>query len=96
MKRAHYQSVAKDDLVDAWLHIAQDSISRADQYLEHLQAVCELIAENPLMGTERSDIAEGVRAFPVDQYVIYYEPVTDGMNVLRVWHSSRDPAAFTL
>ena len=96
MARVQFQSVARADLVEIWLQIADDSIERADDYIANLQAICELISDQPAMGVERPEIAHGVRSFPVDNYVIYYEQSGSTLSVLRVWHAGRDPHSLSL
>ena len=96
MSQVFYQRVAKADLIDVWLFIAADNVAAADAYIDRLQQVCVLIAENPLMGSDRTDIAESVNSFAVDDYVIYYELHDKGITVLRVWHAARDPANLRL
>ena len=96
MSQVFYQRVAKADLIDVWLFIAEDNVAAADAYIDRLQQVCVLIAENPLMGSDRTDIAEGVSSFAVDDYMIYYEHHNKRITVLRVWHAARDPANLRL
>jgi toxin ParE1/3/4 len=91
-----YQRVAKADLIDVWLFIAEDNVAAADAYIERLQHACVLIAANPLMGISRPDIAEGISSFAVDNHVIYYELDHAGISVLRVWHAARDAASLDL
>ena len=96
MARVQYQSAAKADLIGIWLQIADDSIERADDYISKLQEICELISDQPEMGVERPEIADGVRSFPVDHYVIYYEQREHPLSVLRVWHAARDPLSLAM
>lgn len=96
MTGVQYQATANADLIEAWLQIADDSVERADEYISSLQKICELIADQPAMGLDRPDIADGVRSFPVDQYIIFYEVHERGISVLRVWHAARDPLTFTI
>ena len=96
MSHVFYQQVAKADLIDVWLFIAEDNMTTADTYIERLQQMCVLIAANPLMGVGRPDIAEGVCSFAVDDYVIYYQPDDQGITVLRVWHAAREPNSLNL
>ena len=96
MSNVQYQAAAKDDLINAWLQIAADSPERADRYIFRLQEICELLAGQPGMGLERPDIAAGVRSFPVDQYVIFYEQRGGSIAVLRVWHAAQDPLSFSM
>jgi len=34
--------------------------------------------------------AEGMRSFPVGRYVIFYLPLADGSDIVRVLHGARD------
>ena len=94
MANAYYQAKADRDLDEVWFEIAQDGVRRADAYIEQIHETCELIAENPRIGVERPDLDEDVRSFPVDRYVIFYEIIPDGIVILRVWHTARDPKDF--
>jgi toxin ParE1/3/4 len=91
-----YQRVAKADLINVWLFIAEDNVAAADAYIARLQHACVLIAASPLMGVNRPDIAKGVSRFAVDDHVIYYELDNENISVLRVWHAARDPASLEL
>jgi hypothetical protein len=52
--------------------------------------------ESQLSGVDRQDIAMGVRSFPVDRYVAYYEQHGPVLSVLRVWHTARDPETLSV
>lgn len=65
-------SEAEEDLIDIWLYIAQDNPVAADQLLDDLDDKCFLLAENPLLGPARPDIAPELRYFPVGNYLILY------------------------
>ena len=97
MTDVQYQAAAEADLVEAWLQVADDGgKDRADEYISRLQEICELIASQPSMGVDRPDIAKGVRSFPVDRYVIYYEQHGSILSVLRVWHTAQDPKSLSI
>lgn len=42
------------------------------------------------MGRARDELAAELRSFPFGRYVIFYEPIEDGIDVVRVLHSARD------
>lgn len=88
--------LADDDLVAAWLHIATDNPTAADNYLDRIHHVCALIADNPAMGIERDELRDGVRSFPVENHVIFYAAKDKGIMVLRIWPSAQDPATFVM
>ena len=97
MTIVQYQAAAEADLVEVWLQVADDgSLYQADEYISKLQAICDLIASQPDMGLDRADIANGVRSFPVDRYVIYYERHGPKLSVLRVWHTAQDPKSLSV
>ena len=91
MTIVQYQAAAEADLVGVWLQVADDGgPDRGDEYISKLQAICELVASQPDIGVNRTDIAKGVRSFPLDRYVIYYEqhgPTVIG--TARLAHSAR-------
>jgi toxin ParE1/3/4 len=49
-----------------------------------------LLSEFPGLGRPRDELAESLRSFPVGNYVIFYLPLGDGINVIRVLHGARD------
>lgn len=47
------------------------------------------------MGRAREELAADLRSFPFGRYLIFYAPVDEGIDVVRVLHSVRDvDAAF--
>ncbi len=42
------------------------------------------------MGRARDELARGVRSFPFGRYVVFYMPLDNGIDVVRVLHGSRD------
>jgi toxin ParE1/3/4 len=90
MARIGRRPLAAVDILDIWDHIAEDSIEQADRWIDRLDEKFELIATQPLMGRARDELAANVRSFPFGRYVIFYEPVEVGIDVVRVLHSARD------
>jgi toxin ParE1/3/4 len=82
--------LAAADILDIWDHIAEDCIEQADRWVDKLDEKFRLIATQPLMGRSRSELSANVRSFPFGRYVIFYEPIEDGIDVVRVLHSARD------
>lgn len=83
-------SRAEEDLLDIWEHIADDSLDAADGFLDEIAEVCHRLAENPLAGRAREELAVNLRSFPVGNYVVFYQPIENGINVIRVLHGARD------
>ena len=48
-----------------------------------------LLAAQPLMGRARDELATGSRILPSGRCVIFYPPIEDGIDVVRVRQSAR-------
>jgi toxin ParE1/3/4 len=44
----------------------------------------------PNMGQNRDDLRPGIRCFVVSPFVVFYRPVEDTIEVLRILHGARD------
>jgi toxin ParE1/3/4 len=81
---------ADADLDSIWEFIASDSIRSADKQIGRIGEIFELLVENPLAGRERRELRSGLRSFPVGNYVIFYIPLSDGVEIIRVMHGRQD------
>ena len=81
---------AESDLEEIWSYIGQDSPNAADRFIDLIEAGCLSLTQNPLMGRIRPELAAGLRSFPVPNYVIFYMPLEDGIEVVRVLSGFRD------
>jgi len=80
------------DMADIWNYIADDSEANADAFLHTIDNKLSLIATQPGMGRPRPELAlaPDMRSFPVGRYIIFYQTLPDGMEIIRVLHSARD------
>jgi toxin ParE1/3/4 len=90
MSRIVRRPEAKKDLKEIWKYIAAQDRERADKFLRLLDEVLQSLAQHPFMGKERAEIMEEIRSFPVKSYVIFYRPLNDGIEVVRIIHGARD------
>lgn len=81
---------AENDLEDIWWYIAQDNSHEADRLLDQIQEKLLLLIEFPQMGISRDDLVSGLRSSTVGNYLIFYFPLEDGIDVVRVLHGSRE------
>lgn len=81
---------AKADLAELWDYIADDSEARADEFVETLDRKFRTLAERPHIGRARDELATDLRSFPVGRYVLFYRPIPDGIEIVRVLHGARD------
>ena len=78
------------DILDVWDHIADDNLAAADRWVDDLDIAFSRLATQPMMGRARPELAPAIRSFPFQRYVIFYLPLPDGIDVVRVLHSARD------
>ena len=87
---------AERDLEAIALHIAEESgsVEIALGWLDGLEQKCAVLAETPLMGAAREDIAPGLRHWVVGQYLVFYRALEgsgeSGVEIARVLHGARD------
>ena len=93
MPRVSKRPEAESDLDEIWWYIAQDNPDNADRFLDRLQERCWALADFPQMGTSRDDLKAGLRSHPCGRYLIFYFPLEDGIDVVRVLHGARDVEA---
>jgi len=84
------RSKADADLDSIFGFIAADNIKAADNLINRIGTVFEMLVQNPLAGRVRAELMPGLRSFPVGNYVIFYVPLPDGIEVLRVMSGRQD------
>ena len=86
--------LAESDLDDLWWYIAQDNPDAADRFLDKIEERCQALAQFPLMGLSRYELLPSLRSLPVGKYLIFYLPIEDGIQVVRVLPAMMDIDAF--
>jgi len=91
-----YSASAENDLLEAWLYVADNRVSAADRMLDLIEAEAMRLLEQPMMGRERRELAPSLRSWPTSTpYILFYIPAAQGITVVRVLHHARDiPAIF--
>ena len=90
MPQVHRTSRAELDLLNIWEFIADDSLEAADRLIRNIHSRCQTLSESPLSGHKREDLAPNLRSCALGNYVIFYRPAADGIEVIRVLHGARD------
>ena len=90
MSRVTRRPQAEADILEIWDFIAEDSVAAADLWVDRLDAKFELWATQPMMGRPRDELAQGLRSLTFGRYVVFFEPMLEGIDVIRVLHGSRD------
>jgi toxin ParE1/3/4 len=87
---------AEQDLLEHFTYIGERNPDAADRFLEAVEKACTLLAQLPLMGRawqSASPRLANIRYWPVpkfNQYLLYYRPVENGIEVLHVFHAKRN------
>jgi toxin ParE1/3/4 len=93
---ATWHRLAEEDLAEAFLHLGSDSPKAAERLLDAVEHAIALLLSKPRAGrvrTFRSSRARGLRSWVVsgfENYLIFYRPRRDGIEVVRVVHGARD------
>lgn len=94
MGKVRYSASAENDLLEAWLFIAEDSVEAADALLEQIRNDSRTLILQPKMGRVRDELAVGLRSWPTSTpYLLFYFVEDDGINIARVLHHARDVPA---
>ena len=81
---------AAEDLKSIWDYSARHNEIAAGKLVTEIKNKFILLRDNPLIGREQYKYLVGLRSFVVQKYFIFYLPLDNGIDVLRVLHSSRD------
>jgi len=92
MKGYELSAEALADLQEIWVYIAQDNPTAADKVEADIYQACELLAKNPRLGHQRSDLTnEAVLFWPVrGHYLVIYQRSAEPLKVVRILHAGRD------
>ena len=85
---------AENDLEEIWLYIAQDNPDNADKLLDEIEETSHRLAQFTNMGRNRDELHPGLKSFPLGKYLIFYLPISNGLEIVRVLHGMRDIDTF--
>jgi toxin ParE1/3/4 len=81
---------AREDLIEIWSYIADDSVTNADAFIDRLYETVESLCRNPGLGRQREELALGIQSFPFGRYLIFYRALSNSVEIVRVMHGARD------
>jgi toxin ParE1/3/4 len=90
MSQIRLADSAKLDLLDIWLFLSSSNMELADRVIDQITVTYERLADFPEMGRSRDELFPGYRSFPIDGYLIFYRPIQNGVEIIRVVHGSRN------
>jgi len=81
---------AKRELKEINSYIARYNSTAARRFKERIKQQCKLLADFPEMGQNRDELEPGLRSFPIESYLIFYRPIANGVEIVRVVSGYRD------
>jgi toxin ParE1/3/4 len=82
---------ADQDIFDIYVRgAAEFDVDQAERYAAGLLATLDLLAENPRLARERTELHPPVRLHPYKAHVIAYVEHEGGILIVRVLHGRQD------
>ena len=91
MPRIIRTTTGEADMIEIACYIAKDNLAAAERWLDTIDEKLELLATAPKIGRLRSNLLKEMRSISVGNYLIFYRPIENGIEVLRVLHGARKP-----
>lgn len=88
--RVEISPFAQKDFDGIFLYIAENNYNAAIKFFEDLAKKFRLLSQNPKLGRLRDSYILGMRSFSYKDYVIFYFPLEDGIEIYRVIHGARN------
>ncbi len=90
MRVVRVAAAAEEDLRRIWAYVAEQNAEAASKLIKEITGKFAFLRDYPQLGREQDRLLVNLRSFVVKGYFIFYQPFEDGVEILRVLHSSRD------
>ena len=92
MAKYKFTREAEHDLEDIVDYTANKwGLEQALHYIDSLEKRCQIITDNPSIGTSRGELAKNLLCFPHESHMLYYIKQRHGITIVRVLHQSMEP-----
>ncbi|CAN1209895.1 type II toxin-antitoxin system RelE/ParE family toxin [Tumidithrix helvetica PCC 7403] len=81
---------ASRDLSEISDYFLEQSIDAGDRFVEGFGKKCQHLAQFPYLGRSYDPLASGLRGISLMDYIIFYQIVEGGIEILRVVSGYRD------
>ena len=72
------------DLAEIWVYIADDSPDQADTFVDLVDSKFQSLSRRSGVGRRRPELSSDIRSLTVGRYVVFYMPLSGGIEVVRV------------
>lgn len=90
MSSYFFTDAAVKDLDDICEYIGQQNLKAASKLFDEIRKKCKLVANFPNMGKSYNKLSVNLRGFVVEDYVVFYYPRKDGIDIVRIVSGYRD------
>jgi toxin ParE1/3/4 len=81
---------ARLDLKEILRYITRFNPAAARRLKVSIQQQCKRLADYPNMGRDREQLSSGLRSFPIEDYLIFYRQIANGIEIVRIVSGYRD------
>ncbi len=81
---------AQQDLEKILEYLDHQSTQAADRFVTKFEQTCNLHALHPQIGESATAYAPNLRYFVIWNYAIFYRPIPEGIEIIRMIHGARD------
>lgn len=85
-----FSELAVQDLDQICDFVAQSNVKAASQLFDVIRQKCKLVANFPNMGKDYAWIKPNLRGFIINDYIVFYYPHENGIDIVRVVYGRRD------
>ena len=78
------------DVFEIALLVANENPTAAERLIDRFDEKLMMLADNPHSGRPRDELAPSLRSYAVGNYLIFYRPIENGIELIRVLHGARD------
>jgi toxin ParE1/3/4 len=78
------------DLDSIWSFIAADNRTAADAMIDRITDTFDLLLTMPFSGRARPEFGGNLRSIVVGNYLVFYETLPDGVEIVRVINARQD------
>ncbi|MBD2774421.1 type II toxin-antitoxin system RelE/ParE family toxin [Iningainema tapete] len=71
-------------------YFAVENVEAGEHLLQEFNQKCKQLASFPKMGRQYEALRSGLRGVPLDGYIIFYQIIDDGIEIVRVVSGRRN------
>jgi toxin ParE1/3/4 len=90
MSSYSFSDEALEDINNICEYITRQNPKAASRLFDAIRAKCKTVANFPNMGKSYSKLSPGLRGFVVEDYIVFYYPREDGIDIAKVVSEYRD------